>query len=361
MKKVIIAALMLRFFFASFFYHPDIKSQYFHASYLSAGIINIYDFIHDNKQRLPYTDTFNYPPLTYFILGAWYPVAQLVAGSGLHNWLIDWGPNSLSYQNLFLYLFILKLPYLFADFMVLKLLIKLFPDNNKISQYWLFNPVSIYAIYMIGQFDILPVLLTVGAFYYAKKERILISALLLGLGGCMKTYPLLILPFILIRSQNIKTFFSSAFISLAAYVFPMLIFINSSPFVDSVFKSSLANSLFMVKIFQVPVFFIYYLAVFVYSLSRRKNFDLLAEFLAITISPLIFSRFHPQWGLWSLPFLIILLIKKPKTWPILIVIMFYYFGFCFLIPDSYMLISLFAPLNFQVTTIPPISSFIPAL
>ena len=116
-SPLLISAILLRIFFAAFFYHPDIKSQYFHGSFLSAGQIDVYSFIQSQRDRLPYTDTFNYPPLIYFFLGVWYFIARTITGPGLLTWLYDWGPDSLAYSNLFSYLLILKLPYFLADFL----------------------------------------------------------------------------------------------------------------------------------------------------------------------------------------------------------------------------------------------------
>ena len=163
--ELILSVLVLRLVIAAFFYHPDIKSQYYHAAFFKTGIINIYEFLQFNRTRLPYSDTFNYPPLTYIFLGSWQTLSSVISGPGLDDWLSDWSDRHLYNPDLFFYLLLLKLPYFIADFLILKLLISLVspPRRYPLALLWLFNPVSLYAIYAVGQFDIIPALMTVAA------------------------------------------------------------------------------------------------------------------------------------------------------------------------------------------------------
>jgi len=51
-----------------FLFHPDIKSQYFHAQFLQHGVLNIYQYLRKTKIYLGTKTTFNYPPLPYYVL-----------------------------------------------------------------------------------------------------------------------------------------------------------------------------------------------------------------------------------------------------------------------------------------------------
>src|SRR3989344_6486072 len=168
----IVVAILIRLFLMMWTYHPDIKSQHFHAQFLQTGVINIYKYVAENKNSLPYTDTFNYPPLVYFTLGSWNTIARVIAGPDLISWLNDWGSQALYTHQVWLHLLALKIPYLIAELILVGLLIKL-----GINKKWLlFNPVTLYLIYVLGQFDIFPVLLTVLAYYlFTVKKRLLLA------------------------------------------------------------------------------------------------------------------------------------------------------------------------------------------
>ncbi|KPJ70859.1 hypothetical protein AMJ51_00745, partial [Microgenomates bacterium DG_75] len=55
--QVLLMALFIRFLLMPFLYHPDIKSHHFHFYFLSQKVFNIYQYLADNIQNLPYTDT----------------------------------------------------------------------------------------------------------------------------------------------------------------------------------------------------------------------------------------------------------------------------------------------------------------
>ena len=357
MRKVIIFALILRGLLGSFYYHPDLKSQFFHASFLSRGTVNIYDYLSVNRKDLPYSDTFNYPPLIYFFQGAWHFISRAVIGPGLTDWLWDWSDRHLYAGGLFAYLLVLKLPYLLADLLILKLLLDLAPRERKysVSLLWLFNPVSLYGIYMVGQFDILPALITVGSFILAKKSRFAWSLFLLGLAAAFKTYPLLLVPFVLLKIPRVETFFRSLPGLAVGYLLPLAPFIFSVSFQSSVFRSGLSG-----RIVNAP-FLLYYFVLLILSFRGRKTASLLWEFMAVTLGVLLFTRFHAQWAIWTLPFAVLLVsVKSTLNWTAAAVVITL-FGIVFLIPDQYVLIGLFTPLNPYLAYVPPISQFLPAI
>lgn len=66
---MVLISLLLKLWLMPWFYHPDMKSQYFHFQFLNKGVVNIYQFVDQNRKQLPYQDTFNYLPLTYLAFG----------------------------------------------------------------------------------------------------------------------------------------------------------------------------------------------------------------------------------------------------------------------------------------------------
>lgn len=362
-KSIVLWSVALRLLFSILLYHPDLKSQYFHGQFLSAGITNIYEFLSLNRFSLGYSDTFNYPPLTYLFFGSWYPVAKALAGPGLGLWLNDWGPKSLFHPGLFAYLFILKLPYLFADLALLWLLLRLSPVRRRLTALiWLFNPVSLYAVYAVGQFDILPALATVTAVYFAQKHRFFTAALLLSLGACLKSYPLLLLPFLILAAPK----FTSKIITGLACLLPWFILMKLFPGSGAVLQSGLSARLLTQYLYMVSgsqgvlIYpFVYLLSLWLFFYSRTKN--LLWPFLVVTLSVIIFADYHLQWVIWSLPFLILFSVRSRKFLLAAGVFVLLLFMNLLFLPDQFAYIGLLSPINPYLASVPSIPSLLPRM
>lgn len=346
----------------SFFYHPDLKSQYFHGQFLSQGIINIYDFLAQNKSSLPYQDTFNYPPLTYFFQGSWLVIAKTFLGNGLVSWLNSWDTSSLFNASMPLYLFWLKLPYLIADLVFCLLLLKAVAQSQRqlAVALWAFNPVSLYCIYMVGQFDILPAVLTFSAFLLMQKRRLALSAILLSLAIAFKTYPLFFLPFVLVRSRSLKELILAGAAFIAVCIVWIAPFISSPHFIASVFQTQLGQRIFAAGIDigfgeKLPLFIVAYAILLSLSWMQRQRQNLLPEFLFAAASIVVVGHFHAQWAIWSLPFWLVFLAKFPQYLVHAVFAVLAFFGTIFLLPDQFAFISLFIPLNPSFFTIPAIS------
>src|SRR3990172_1880264 len=119
MKKLIVLAIALRLLVAMFYFHPDIKTFNYQASFLKQGVFNIYTYLVEHKATLPLKEEFVYFPLTYFTLGAYQAIASPILGSGFDSWLADAGINSfVKNPQIFKYLAVLKLPYLIVDVLI---------------------------------------------------------------------------------------------------------------------------------------------------------------------------------------------------------------------------------------------------
>lgn len=295
--KAIILALILRFLIAPFFYHPDIKSQNFHFQYLSKGVLNIYQYISSNKDSLPYRDTFNYLPLTYFSLGSYHALIKPIFPQKLSAWLNDWSVSQNSYDNFPFFMLILKLPYVFFDIGISLILLKLY--SRKIFLLWLFNPLSLYLIYILGNFDIIPVFFTVLSWYFLKSSKSLLSFFLLGVATALKLYPLLFLPFFLFYKP--KYIFKNLLFFSLPLIFTVLPFIGSQPFINSLTTSGLSQKILDFKIGFLPLFPVFYLIIFINFLYHRRKPE---SFLYLFLAFIVLVDFHAQWLLWYLPFLL---------------------------------------------------------
>ena len=363
LKTIILYSVVLRLVFGSLLYHPDLKSQYFHGQFLSTGITNIYQYLTLNRFSLGYSDTFNYPPLTYLFFGSWYPVTKVLSGPGLGMWLNDWGAKSLFHPGLFTYLLVLKLPYLFADLALLWFLLRLFPLHpRRTALIWLFNPVSLYAVYAVGQFDILPALATVAAVYFARKNRFSSAALLLSLGACLKSYPLLLLPFLVLAAPKFSSKIMAGLLGLLPWIVLFKLFPGSGAVLQSGLSARLLTQyLYMVSGSQgVLIYpFVYILSLWLFFYSRTKN--LLWPFLVVTLSVILFSDYHLQWAMWSLPFLVLFSLRSRKfllAAGIFILLLFINLLF---LPDQYAYIGLLSPINPYLASVPSLPSLLPRI
>lgn len=318
MKKLLILAILLRVLVASFFFHPDIKEHYFHSSFLKQGVVDLYKFIEENKADLPISQVYSYPPLPYFFLGLYESGLSYVLGPNFDNWISDFSPNNVQNTNIFSFLLLLKLPYLLFDVLTAFLLLNFF-KNKKLKQkaflIWLFNPITIFLIYAYSSFDIIPVFLSLLSLYLLRKQKFIISAITLSLAICFKLYPLIFLPFWLLSINTVKQK-STFLMAVVATLFMILVPFYSTAFFDSVLNSGLTSGFLSLKI---PLFFgqsvsIVLLAVFaLISLFSIKKDNLPGYLVSLFVIIFCFSRYHIQWILWMLPFVVLILIKRPKA------------------------------------------------
>lgn len=321
---------------APFFYHPDIKSQLFHCQYLSHGVVNIYDFVDKNRSHLPYPNIFVYLPFTYYFFGAVDYTLHFIYPHDLYTWLNDWGEHQNSYPNMILFMFVLKLPYLLFDILIGILIYKIY-KSKKLLIAWLFNPLSIYLIYILGNFDVIPAFLTLLSFYFIKENKILFSYLSIGIAIALKMYPIMFLPFIFFYSkENIFRNIKYSVFSMLPILFSILPFLNQKSFYDSFFGSGLTQKILEFRVLEIPLFpvlFIFILVNYLYSKSEYKfEIGILQTFLIF----IGLVKFHPQWIMWFLPFIIIFIFKSKIN----IFLSLLYFSFVFLyillINDNYL-------------------------
>lgn len=343
LKITFIFALILRLFFAPLFYHPDIKSQNFHFQFLSQGKLNIYKYIDENKENLPYRDTFNYLPLTYITFGVGQTILRPLFPIDFFKWINDWGPNQNNYSNLFYFMLILKIPYIFFDLGIGYLLYKLY--GKKILNIWLFNPLSTYLIYVLANFDIVPVFLSVLSFYFLKNSRNYQAFIFLGIATALKLYPLLFFPiYLFYKPNNLKIFIKN----ILAFLLPLLIsivpFIFNPFFIQAFSGSGLTQKILESKILNIPIYpLIYFLVFSKFILSKNKNIE--KSLLWLFLSFIVFVNFHPQWLLWFLPFIIMPVIKTKKYTAIFILIIFLSLVIVILTNDQYLFWGHLIPIN----------------
>lgn len=349
-QKILILAVLLRILVMPFYFHPDIKTYNFQASFLKRGVVNIYSYLQENKTQLPLKEEFVYFPLTYFFLGGYQVLAQPLLGTEFNHWLADASQTATQNTYIFRYLFILKLPYLILDLLIGLMLCALFENSKqkkKILTLWLFNPLSIILIYAFSNLDIIVVALTILSLVLSQKGKMVEAGLALGLGAGFKAYPLLLVPFLFLAGRTMKERAGILLSSLVPFLLVIGPFLKSADFRETTLMSGLMTRITMMGISlnfnETLMLGIVAIAAFIFwgFLEARINKESLWRYyLALLL--LIFSliHFHIQWLLWILPLGIIVLIGQRKVGFLMALIFILAFSIPLLYNDKAMTVGL---------------------
>src|SRR5450830_436354 len=230
----------------------------------------------------------------------------------------------ISSGNIFPTLFLFKLLYLFFDLGCIFLLLRLFYDGDaekklKIFKYWMFSPLVIFVLYIFARHDIIGIFVALAALLLAKKKRKYWAILILALAVALRFFPIMILPLLIIYLVQKKR----DYIVLIALGLSGLIAIEA--FSNLYFGKSVIFSLLNAEQFNYIIsakldliihdkIFIYIAAYVIVILSFLRQKVTTCELL-ITYSAVVYmlyvaiSYFHPQYLLWTVPFIIYVSVK----------------------------------------------------
>ncbi len=360
--KILLLALLVRVLIMPFYYHPDIKTYYFQASFLKEGVVNIYSYLESNKSKLPLKEDFVYFPLSYYFLGSYEMLASPFLGSGFKDWLYDANATSMEKVGVFRYLFILKIPYLILDIIIAFLLMSFFSNQEqkkKIFSLWLFNPISLAIIYIYSNLDIISVTLTLVSLMLLQKKHLVLSALCLGLGAGFKAYPLIFLPILILHAEDLKEKIKVVLVSLGTILVIIAPFLFSPSFKQQTLLSGLTTRMLLptinlgfgetILIAIMPLALLFFYTLLRNNLVKKEP---TYYFLIILILLFSFIHFHIQWILWVMPFLLLTLVKKSQ----LSKFMWFLLVAAFLIPifynDSSMSVSALRPISTWFVLVP---------
>jgi hypothetical protein len=249
---------------------------------------------------------------------------------------------------------------LIADILLAALLVNMVGDvtqKRRLVYLWAFNPVSLYCIYVLGQFDIVPALFTVLSLYFVYKSKHFLAIMALVGGSLVKTYPLLLVPFVLLKLRSAKDVCLAGLLFVLTWLPLQLIFIFSPGYIESVINSGLTNKILSVISLgdgvAISPFLVFYFVVLLYCYAfRNKGHEVVWEFFAVMLGVIITATFHAQWLVWSLPFAL-LVGSKNNTYVVLLGIIYSLaFGAIFLINDKYMTVGLLTGINPYLAIVP---------
>ncbi|MHB1345977.1 MAG: hypothetical protein ACYCXK_00660, partial [Candidatus Humimicrobiaceae bacterium] len=229
-----------------------------------------------------------------------------------------------SSENIFPTLFLFKLLYLFFDFGCIFLMLRLFYDGQaerklKIFKYWMFSPIVIFILYIFARHDVIGLFVALGALLLAKKERRYWSIIILAVAVALRFFPIMILTLLIIYLVRKKR----DYIVLIAIGLSGLIAMEA--FSNLYFGKSVIFSLLNAEHFNYIIsaeldliihdkIFIYIAAYIIIILSfmrqKVKTFELLITYSGVVyLLYVAISYFHPQYLLWSVPFVLYASVK----------------------------------------------------
>lgn len=287
---------------ASFFFASRYMTQFFGPFlnwFVSSGFHNPWEYFY----ALGQTKMFPYPPVMLLIMSA---SRALFHPFLAPDWHLVTGMHLVS----------MRVPLLVFDLMILGILLRFFPMQQKkiLIAYWC-SPIVFFINYVHGQLDIVPTGIFFAAVYFLVERRYWGAFMLLAVAAATKTHVLIGLPFFLVFLYKKKVGFFRLFLYLlgfsALYGLFLAPYAGSHAFREMVFHSPEQRKLFD---FMIPISSSLHLIVcptvvallFIKFASYKKlNREILLMFLGIVfVSLVVFVPAMPGWFLWSLPFLV---------------------------------------------------------
>jgi hypothetical protein len=315
MRRILLFAAFLYFFIAPLTYHNDNKLVLFWASQNEGKVWNIWKW---GETNLPPTKQFNYPPLHFFLAKLQYTVATPLAGPGFTEWLASSDTTDTQNPSLPRYMmaakFVLILFGLLTGYFIY-LLSRMHGVSERRSLFamslWLFNPITIYSLPMMGQNDVMAIAFFLGGWLLLQRYP-RYSGIIFGLAASIKTYPLLWLAFLLpvFPGLSVQKKIFIFVTSMLVYGLTLTPFLGSPVFRTVVLNSDI-NDRFLIS--QIGIGFDQAINVvplllgllFFWIFHKKQIFSFSTQagiVMTATLLLLGFTHFHPQWYTWVIPF-----------------------------------------------------------
>ncbi len=322
MKRWLIIGIIIRLAIIPLTYHSDTRFFAF-TNYLLVYQqlwLSFYDFLSSAPQiwtQVFPPESLTYPPLAILSGGLFAQLTyRLISLDYIRNFLLN-TQHYLYQPNFYWLLFLTKLPYLIVDLVTGYFLSQLVPDKQRFTAFklWMVNPITLYATFAIGEFDIYPTFLAILAVWFIQQHKKYPAAVALGLGGAFKLFPLLFLPFLILNyGRSIKEKILMSMAGISGYLVPLIPYLPSPGFRSYALLAPQADKLLFAKIpvtgaEYLSIFFVAYLLIILFSYQRR-----LTLWKSMTATLFLFfgvTHFHPQWFIWISPWLILLYLESP--------------------------------------------------
>lgn len=239
-----------------------------------------------------------------------YPMVMLVIESAGALIIHILNVSSIFWANL-----IFKIPCMIFDFIGMLFLFKMFPDRHRyVAILWSGSPIILYAVYMHGQLDIIPMVFLLIALYYLSskaKRNYVIGGIFLVLSLLSKLHILAVVPIIFLyiyKRDGLKKTIAFAAGVFAATTAGLMVFMSKG-FCQMVLFNNEQNVITDVSInfasvrLYIPiaaVLTMYFIAFSINIINRDLFISLCGIVFALF---LIFCPPMPGWYVWIVPFI----------------------------------------------------------
>lgn len=359
--RIGLLALICRLVLMPLAAHADLWSisfaRYF---FVEKKVLNIWDYF-GSLSLLPNhplthnygSNFYTYPPLAYFTIGFLGLFTQPFFTKGFMFWAIENYPRLYENPLMFRHLVLLKFPYLLFDFGIAYFLVKFFEterEKRRIYLLWLFNPLSFYSTYLMGQFELMPIFWVILALYLSKMGRKSWAAVSLGVGGGYKMFPLFFLPILAVKlGKTVKEKIKLFLLGLLPFFLSIAPFLGSAYFRQDVLFSPQSQKFMHLTLMisgaeGIALFVFFWGLIFFASCFEKSEKPLWLYFLAVMLLFFGVTHYHPQWFIWLTPLLMIELMKSKFKTTLLTLVMFISWVIITLFFESSLNYGMFVPL-----------------
>lgn len=354
-------AVVLRLLASAFLYHTDLKGIYH-----ETGLVLKYGWVEGYQEGVKENTPLHYPPPVYLIFGGYQRLGGFLFGNDFQKWVASPDLKFWVYKGALKDILLMKFPILLTDFLVAWILVRSVPENRRklAAILWLFNPFTLYAIYGTSHFDIMPTAAIVAAAVSFRKRKTA-SYALLGLGAGFKVFPLLLLPFWLVfDDRRWARRLGDLAVAMAVLVVCLAPIIKSREALGSVFLSNLTGGVTRAAFDignheSLPIYPVAYgllLLSAIFGYLRKVPLEAIP--VAVFGGLFGLSNFHPQWMVWLMPFLLLLVVDGWLRWRLALLLLLSYWGVVFLINDIYMTFGILSPMNSAFASLPTARSLL---
>lgn len=312
---LLVIGLVLRLVLAGVSFHPDVRTvSLSSAVFFQKQSLNFYE----ESKKLASQEILDDLPLSYLILLPVHGLLRPFVDIPTENVFLNSTQSLLGSTQLNLYLVYTKMPLIFFD-MLLGFVLTLSLRQSlqkKILTFWMFNPFTLWATAMIGQMDVVVAFFITLVWLLITNKKLSWAALVLGMGGAIKSSPFLLMPLLVGLGGSFKEKLKLMILLILPYILTVLPYIPNKDFrQDALLAPQLAKTFYAhinlsggEAIYLVPA--ILGALYLIYFSRKREARDFLNFSIIALLLILAFTHFHIQWFLWVMPLLLLWLIAN---------------------------------------------------
>ncbi len=311
---IFVVGILIRLALMPFTFHSDLYSVY-SRSYDAVSTGHWFTFSSQILVQLVHNVWFAMvQPLLPNSSGIWSPTAGVI-GVGVQPGDLT---RFLAYPHLARALFLLKLPYFFADLGTGYVLTRFVEPRwrRRVLALWLLNPIVIFVSAVFGRHDSLSIFVVMLSALLAIRGRRYLGMVLLGIGAAARFFPAFLAPFYALAFRRSRRELALLIGGLVGFWLlieivviaatgnsPTLTLLNRYPHIEYLFAMNIdpgtGDSIFF--------FPLGYTLVLLWFIERGSGRSDAYVPIAATILLVMFAltHFNPQYAIWIVPFLVL--------------------------------------------------------